>query len=131
MCAEPAPILRRGVEDSHFAQWDGDLIFGVRRERDLFFLDELRALRARNAEKLSIVIALSDEDVPAGLPAAHPGLSFARGPVHAVAARHMKDRFANVRAYVAGPAPMVDASLRLLLSEGRLSPDEIRFDKFA
>jgi len=124
-------ILRRGAEDGHFARWNGDLVFGVRRARDLFFLDELRVLRARNAARLSIVIALSDEDVPESLAAAHRDLSFARGPVHAVAARHMEGRFAGVRAYVAGPPPMVEASLRVLLSEGRLSPAEIRYDKFA
>ena len=40
-------------------------------------------------------------------------------------------RFAEVRAYVAGPPPMVDASLRLLLREARLSPADIRYDKFS
>jgi toluene monooxygenase electron transfer component len=124
-------ILGRGAEDGHFTRWNGDLVFGVRRARDLFFLDELRVLRARNAARLSIVIALSDEDVPESLAVAHRGLSFARGPVHAVAARHMEGRFGGVRAYVAGPPPMVEASLRVLLSEGRLSPAEIRYDKFA
>ena len=38
---------------------------------------------------------------------------------------------ADVRAYVAGPPPMVDASLRLLLREARLSPADIRYDKFS
>jgi toluene monooxygenase electron transfer component len=124
-------ILGRAAHEGHFARWNGDLVFGVRRARDVFFLDELRELRARSAARLSIVIALSDEDVPEGLAASHPGLSFARGPVHTVAARHMEGRFAGVRAYVAGPPAMVEASLRVLLSEGRLSPAEIRHDKFA
>ena len=43
----------------------------------------------------------------------------------------MKLRYADVRAYVAGPPPMVDASLRLLLREARLKPDEIPDDKFS
>ena len=43
----------------------------------------------------------------------------------------MKGRFAEVRAYVAGPPPMVDASLRLLLREARLPPADIRYDKFS
>ena len=53
------------------------------------------------------------------------------GLVHAVAGEHMRGRFADVRAYVAGPPPMVDASLRLLLREARLSPADIRYDKFS
>ena len=76
-------------------------------------------------------VALSDEDVPASLTAAYPRFAFARGFVHAVAGEGMKGRFADVRAYVAGPPPIVDASLRLLLREARLPPADIRYDKFS
>ena len=62
---------------------------------------------------------------------AYRGFAFARGLVHAVAAERMAGRFADVRAYVAGPPPMVDASLRLLLREARLPPADIRYDKFS
>lgn len=124
-------ILQCAGEAGHFAGWDGHVFFGVRSARDGFFLDELRALQARYPARLAVTIALSDEDVPASLPAAYPGLAFARGLVHAVAGERMKGRFADVRAYVAGPPPMVDASLRLLLREARLSPADIRYDKFS
>lgn len=124
-------ILACAGEAGHFAEWDGHVFFGVRSERDRFFLDELHALQARYPARLTITIALSDEDVPTSLPGAHPGLAFARGLVHAVAGDRMRGRFADVRAYVAGPPPMVDASLRLLLREARLSPADIRYDKFS
>jgi toluene monooxygenase electron transfer component len=124
-------ILERAGEAGHFAEWDGHVYFGVRSERDSFFLGELQALQACYRARLAVTVALSDEDVPASLPAAYPGLAFARGLVHAVAGERMKGRFADVRAYVAGPPPMVDASLRLLLREARLSPADIRYDKFS
>ena len=124
-------ILQRAGEASHFAGWDGHVYFGVRSERDGFFLDALQALQARYPARLAVTIALSDDEVPGSLTAAYPGLAFARGLVHAVAGEGMKGRFADVRAYVAGPPPMVDASLRLLLREGRLSPADIRYDKFS
>ena len=124
-------ILACAGEAGHFAEWDGHVFFGVRSERDRFFLDELHALQARHPARLTVTVALSDEDVPASLPGAHPGLAFTRGLVHAVAGDRMKGRFADVRAYVAGPPPMVDASLRLLLREARLSPADIRYDKFS
>jgi len=124
-------ILERAGEAGHFAGWDGHVFFGVRSGRDGFFLGELQALQARHPARLAVTVALSDEDVPAALPAAYPGLAFARGFVHAVAGERMQGRFADVRAYVAGPPPMVDASLRLLLREARLSPADIRYDKFS
>jgi NAD(P)H-flavin reductase/ferredoxin len=124
-------ILSLACQDGHFAGRDGHVFFGVRTARDGFFLDELEALRARGQNRLAITIALSDEDIPASLSAAYPAFTFARGFVHSVAGEHMKGRFAEVRAYVAGPPPMVDASLRLLLREARLPPADIRYDKFS
>jgi toluene monooxygenase electron transfer component len=124
-------ILERASAAGHFAGRDGHVFFGVRAGHDGFFLDELQALQARHPARLAVTIALSDEDVPASLPAAYPGLSLARGFVHAVAGERMAGRFADVRAYVAGPPPMVDASLRLLLREARLAPADIRYDKFS
>jgi len=124
-------ILSLACREGHFGAWDGHVFFGVRTARDGFFLDELEAFRAQYPARLSVTVALSDEDVPASLPAAYPGFAFARGFVHAVAGERMKGRFADVRAYVAGPPPMVDASLRLLLREARLPPADIRYDKFS
>jgi toluene monooxygenase electron transfer component len=124
-------ILARACEVGHFDAWDGHVFFGVRTERDAFFFDELEGFRARFPNRLAVTIALSDEDVPETLSSAYPGFAFARGFVHAVAGERMKERFTGVRAYVAGPPPMVDASLRLLLREARLPPADIRYDKFS
>jgi len=124
-------ILARACGGDHFADWDGHVFFGVRTARDAFFLDELEAFRARYPARLATTVALSDEEVSPALAAAYPGFAFAGGLVHAVAGERMKGRFADIRAYVAGPPPMVDASLRLLLREGRLPPADIRYDKFS
>ena len=124
-------ILALGCQAAHFAAWDGHVFFGVRTARDAFFFDELEAFRARYPLRLSVTVALSDEDVPASLAGAYPHFAFARGLVHAVAGERMAGRFADVRAYVAGPPPMVDASLRWLLREARLPPADIRYDKFS
>jgi toluene monooxygenase electron transfer component len=124
-------ILSLACHEDHFGAWDGHVFFGVRTARDGFFLDELEAFRARHPARLAVTVALSDEDVPASLSAAYPGFAFARGFVHAVAGERMQGRFADVRAYVAGPPPMVDASLRLLLREARLAPADVRYDKFS
>ena len=124
-------ILSRACADGYFDTHDGHVFFGVRTERDAFFLDELEAFRTRYPARLAVTVALSDEDVPESMAAAYPGFAFARGFVHAVAGERMKGRFADVRAYVAGPPPMVDASLRLLLREARLPPADIRYDKFS
>ncbi|HEX6210270.1 MAG TPA: 2Fe-2S iron-sulfur cluster binding domain-containing protein [Methylomirabilota bacterium] len=124
-------ILARACQAGHFASWDGHVFFGVRTAADAFFLAELAALRRQYPARLSVTVALSDEEVPSSLAAAHPDLAFARGFVHAVAGERMAGRYADVRAWVAGPPPMVDASLRLLLREARLSPAEIRYDKFS
>ena len=124
-------ILSLACQAGHFGSWDGHVFFGVRTARDAFFFDELQAFQARYPARLAVTVALSDEDVPASLAGTYPHFAFARGFVHAVAGERMAGRFAEVRAYVAGPPPMVDASLRLLLREARLPPADIRYDKFS
>ena len=123
-------ILRRAAAEGHFARFDAHLFFGVRAEWDAFYLEELTAIRRRHPRRISITVALSNEEVPRSLIDAYPELNFGRGLVHEVASPHMQGRFSDLRAYVAGPRPMVDASVRLLLREGRLPAQEILRDRF-
>src|SRR4029077_18268002 len=98
----------------------------VRTGRDLFFADELKAMIATCPEGLHVTIALSDEDVDATITSAHPEFAFDKGFVHAVAGASMKGRFTDVRAYAAGPPPLVSATLRMLLLEGKLKSATLR-----
>jgi len=124
-------ILARAVGEGYFDTHRGWLFFGVRKLSDAFFLEELSALRAHAPERLSITVALSDEAVPAEARQRWPQLAFDQGFVHEVAGRALKGQYQNIRAYVAGPPPAVDAALRLLLLEGKLTADNIRYDKFS
>lgn len=124
-------ILACAARAEYFTQYRGDVFFGVRTLRDAFFLEEFCELRTRCGEQLRVTIALSDEEVPAAVHAQYPQLQFDRGWVHEVAARHMQGRYENVRAYLAGPPPAVDAALRVLLLQARLAAENIRYDKFS
>ena len=121
-------ILERAARDDYFTQFDGDLYFGVRTMTDAFYLDELSRLRERCGERLRITVALSEAALPEQ--GAHPLLAFDTGFVHDAAARGMQGRLQGVRAYLAGPPPAVDASVRMLLMS-RVSTDNIRYDKFS
>jgi toluene monooxygenase electron transfer component len=124
-------ILARACAARHFDHHRGHVFFGVRTPRDLFFLEELAAFRASAPGSLEVTLALSDEACPPALREAWPGFAFDTGFVHEVAGRGMRGRYDGVRAYVAGPPPMVDGALRLLLKEARLAPSDIRYDKFS
>ena len=124
-------ILTRACEARHFDRFRGDVFFGVRAPRDFFYLDALAAFRATAPAAVRVMVALSEEPAPPDAQAAYPTLEFDTGFVHEAAARHMQGKFGNVRAYVAGPPPAVDASLRMLLREARLPASEIRYDKFS
>ena len=43
----------------------------------------------------------------------------------------MAGNYGNIRAYLAGPPPAVDASIRFLLLEAKLAAENIRYDKFS
>jgi toluene monooxygenase electron transfer component len=114
-------ILERAQQAGHFERHKAWLFFGVRTMRDVFFLDEL----ARHP-RAEITLALSEEDPPNDA-----RFRFARGFVHEVARREMAGKYQNVRAYLAGPPPAVDAAIRVLLLEAKLTTDNIRYDKFS
>lgn len=124
-------ILARAAHERYFDQYSGHVFFGVRTYADAFFLDELDAHVKTFRDKLRVVIALSDEDVPAAARERHPALAFDKGLVHEVAGRHMQGRYQNVRAYLAGPPPAVDGAIRMLLLQAKLTADNIRYDKFS
>jgi NAD(P)H-flavin reductase/ferredoxin len=114
-------ILARAKAADYFSKNKVYVFFGVRTMRDVFFLDELAAY-----PKADITVALSEEDPPA-----NTRLRFERGLVHEVAKRAMAGKYQDVRAYLAGPPPAVDAAIRVLLLDARLTADNIRYDKFS
>lgn len=114
-------ILARAKAADYFSRHKVHVFFGVRTMRDVFFLDELAAY-----PQAEVTIALSEEDPPA-----KTKLRFERGMVHEVAKRAMAGKYQNVRAYLAGPPPAVDAAIRVLLLDARLTTDNIRYDKFS
>ena len=124
-------ILARASHEGYFTQYRGDVFFGVRKMTDLFFIDAFVALRRACGDRLQVTIALTDEPASTAMIERYPELSFDQGFVHEVAGRRMQGRWANVRAYLAGPPPAVDASIRLLLLEAKLPADNIRYDKFS
>ena len=124
-------ILARAVGEGYFDSHRGWVFFGVRKLSDAFYLDELSAMRSRVGDKLAVTVALSDEPVTAEAAGRWPLLAFDQGFVHEVAGRALKGHYRTIRAYVAGPPPAVDAALRLLLLDGKLTADNIRYDTFS
>jgi toluene monooxygenase electron transfer component len=124
-------ILARAAQERYFDQYHGHVFFGVRSLADAFFLRELGEHAAAFPGKLQVVVALSDEPVPDEARAQHPALAFDQGFVHEVASRRLKGQYRNVRAYLAGPPPAVDAAIRMLIVEAKLTADNIAYDKFS
>ncbi|HEU4351673.1 MAG TPA: 2Fe-2S iron-sulfur cluster-binding protein [Burkholderiales bacterium] len=116
-------ILARAEAVGYFKRHKGWVFFGVRTLKDAFFLEELSNF------SVEVTVALSEEDVPEENQ--WPKLRFEKGPVHEVAKRTMAGKYQNVRAYVAGPPPAVDAAIRVLLLDAKLTTDNIRYDKFS
>ncbi len=120
-------ILDRCIQSSYLHERKAHVFFGVRTQADLFFADELKAFKAKAPEGLKITVALSDEESSEN---AHDEFSYATGFVHEVAMSQMAGQYANVMAYLAGPPVMVTAALKQLIIKAKLSPRDIRYDKF-
>ena len=123
-------ILSRAVDDGYFSEFKGDIFFGVRTMEDTFFLEELSEFCGRSGDNLNVTIALSESEAPESAEADYPLLHFDTGFVHEVAKHNMADRYQNIRAYLAGPPPLVNGSIGMLL-QARVTTDNIRYDKFS
>ena len=99
-----------------------DLYVGGRQAGDLVMTDRLLALRSRGAR----IVAVAEDDSAD----THPEL----GPVRrGLALDHVDQEWPDLSGhdlYVAGPAPMIDATLRLLVRTGRAAADRVFFDRF-
>ncbi len=124
-------ILRRAVSSDHFVGRRGHLFFGIRADKDLFFAEELTELIESAPDSLFVTVALSEGEPDAAMRRRYPALDFATGFVHAVASERMAGQYGDTIGFVAGPPPMVDAALRVLVLEGRLPGQDIRYDKFS
>jgi Na+-transporting NADH:ubiquinone oxidoreductase subunit F len=95
--------------------------FGAQTQRDLFFIEELKAIE-NNLPRFRFIPALSNEP-------ADSGWQGERGLITDVVARHVPDASAH-EAYLCGSPGMIDACVKVLTSKG-LPKDKIYFDKFA
>ncbi len=117
---------RSDLFDRHSAQ----VFFGVRTMGDRFFLNELSRVAKKFPDRLRITLALSDEKAPNGY-SESDGLYYETGFVHEVAAQHVPTGASDMITFIAGPPPMVDAAIRMLLVKHRIPASRIRYDKFS
>ena len=123
-------ILSHAVSSGHFERRRGDVFFGVRTRDDVFFTEELARFVESAAGRLTVTIAFSEEQVVDPNLRIAEGIACAQGFVHLAAGERMTGKWNGPTAFVAGPPPMVDAALRMLVMEARLPASDIRYDKF-
>ena len=128
-------IIRHALADDHFGQYPSHLFFGLRHPDASYLLDELSGFVEKSSGKLQVTIAFSDAQNAEPIAARYPLLRFSFGPVHEIARDHVRDTAKASDAqkplfFVGGPPPMVDATMRALITECKISPTEIRYDRF-
>ncbi len=124
-------LIDWALSSGHLLRHRMDIVCGVRSLRSQQVIERLVAASSKEANGLRIVVALSEE--PEGeLPSMLPGIHFERGLAHEVASALLPEQEWRRRAvFVAGPGPMVEASLRMLMLKAKLTPTKIRYDSFS
>lgn len=124
-------ILERAIQANYFDSHRGYVFFGVQTLADGFYLNELAEYVRRTHNRLEVTLTLSNEGPPGFWHPTYENIRLVGGFVHAAMSALMAGRYDDVLAYLAGPPPMVDAALRVLITEGRLSAQSIRYDKYS
>lgn len=128
-------IIRHALAEGHFDQHPSHLFFGLRHPDASYLLDELSTFVEMASGKLQVTVAFSDALNAESVAARYPLLRFSFGPVHEIARDHIRGVAKTNGAqqplfFVGGPPPMVDATMRALITECKISPTEIRYDRF-
>jgi toluene monooxygenase electron transfer component len=123
-------ILDAAAASGHFLRHRGSVFFGVRTLADGFYLDRLARHVATSSGAVDVTLVLSHEAPPGARHPRHPAIGLAHGFVHDAAGAALSGGAPGALAFVAGPPPMVDGALRTLLTQARIPPTSIRYDKF-
>jgi len=124
-------ILDCAERVGHYIDCPSEVVFGLRDPTSAYVLDVLDEAAKASGGALSITVAFSHSEPSSVLLRQYPNLRFTAGFVHQIAmdrADHMRDREPTY--FVAGPPPMVDATIRGLVVDRKISPTEIRYDRF-
>jgi toluene monooxygenase electron transfer component len=123
-------ILEHARRETYFQGHAGHVFFGVRGLGDGFYLAELAEHIAAASGKLHVTLALSHEPAPSHVHPQFPSIGLATGMVTDVMSRAMAGRYDGAVSFIAGPPPMVDEALRLLIRVARQPASFVRYDKY-
>lgn len=116
----PLIALLEGALGTSDARRNVHLLMGARTQRDLYYLDEIEALRRQWKADFRFVPVLSEE--PAG--------SDWKGLRGWVTEAVTPERCMNAQGYLCGPPPMIDACTSRMTGHG-MAGSSIYFDKFS
>ena len=122
-------VLDQAVAVDYFQAHRLFMVFGVRRQDDFFFLDELKRVRDSAPDNVTIHLAISEEDMAGSSNSEPDGFPLHQGFVHEVAEHLGEGLLENRLAFLGGPPAMLTGSLALLLGAG-LPVSDIRYDRF-
>ena len=123
-------ILEHGCQVNYFASHKASLYFGIRTWDDMIFVERLNSMVKRFPNNLSVQMVASQESSDSRPPESIGKLSHGYGWVHEAALNSMTPGQENTMAYIAGPQPLVDATIRPLITEIQLASAMIRYDSF-
>ncbi|CAM5457780.1 Toluene-4-monooxygenase electron transfer component OS=Afipia felis OX=1035 GN=tmoF PE=4 SV=1 [Afipia felis] len=123
-------IIDEAAANGHFAKHKCHVVFGLRDIESSYLLDHLSsAIKASNGG-LAVTVGFSDAGKASCELSAHHALLSAKGFAHDVAKPVISQAPASSLFYIAGPPVMVDATMRMLVIENKISPKDIRYDRF-
>lgn len=124
-------VLEHALAAKHFRDRCASLFFGVRTPDDAFFGRELESYVRVSNGRVDATIAFSEGEAGRAIKQDYPLLQFTTGFVHEAACAAVEQPTIDTTAFIAGPPPMVEAAIRGLIMNAKISPQRIKYDKFA
>lgn len=123
-------ILEHALAVDHLRENEAWLFFGVRTPEDAFFGHMLEEYVRKSDGRLHVTVAFSESEPTEQVCNQYDSLHFTSGYVHDAAGSGLPETTDQLTAFLAGPPPMVDGAIRMLIAAKGLPPTRIRYDKF-
>lgn len=120
-------IIDDAIAQGHFTNHNSQLIFGLRRPDTSYLLDRLSTAVKESEGGFKTTVVFSECQESPSYEHFDVGVGFVHEATRAV----MKAVHPSTLFYVAGPSAMVDATIRMLVVEHRISAKDIRYDRFS
>jgi len=125
-------VLENAIKTEHLASFKANIFFGLKDEKNSFFLERINDLVAQSEKSLQATVGFSESIPTNKIKKIFSNITFENGWIHEIALKKIARTklLEGTTFFIAGPPVMVDKTEQKLKDELNIKSEKIRIDRF-